>query len=61
MTCTDPPMVLDNVKITLSLRLVATHDNLEVKPSYSKTNINDTTRTYFCADILIDFPIKVFF
>lgn len=57
---TDPPMAFDIVR-NHAIIDIGCNDDLVVVPSYSRTDINDTLRIYDCDDILIDFPIRVYF
>jgi len=55
-----PPNTRDNVSNHAIIE-VACGNNLNIIPSYSNTNIDDTVRVYFCDDVLLDWPITVYF
>ena len=56
----DPPSVKDFVR-NHAVITTSCSSPLLIRTSYSRTNINDTVRTYFCSDILLDYPIRVYF
>lgn len=56
----NPPSVTDNVSSHVKIKVACT-DDVVIKASYSNTDINDTLRTYFCDDVMLDIPIKIYF
>jgi uncharacterized repeat protein (TIGR01451 family) len=56
----NPPSVTDGVSSHVRIKIACT-DDVVINASYSRTNINDTLRTYFCDDVMLDIPVKIYF